>query len=235
MQWSQSEIEELSTILERIQADLEPLNGKSILVLCSAAGEIPLWLAQRMTQGNIMGVELNDDLLDAARRSASEKRLDHLLEFRKAEKTRLSLPEGMFDGLISEFVIFPTSMPTEIGQPEMARVLKTGGRMLITDVIVTRSISPEARQALNTIGLDYLCEGTADDFRSWMQEAGLTDIEVEDLTPMVKAVWEQRRMQDPESDHHTGYSLLLDDPAIRLGKGILYIYVRGTKSLSSTE
>ncbi|MEW6229869.1 MAG: methyltransferase domain-containing protein [Bacillota bacterium] len=212
-----------------MQVDLEPLNGKSILVLCSGAGGIPFWLAERTTQGHILGVELDDDLLGAARLSAEEKGLSHLVEFRKAEKTRLAFPDNMFDRLISEFIIFPTPTPTEIGQPEMARVLKPGGKMVITDVIVTKPISPEVRKELNAIGLDYLCEGTAGDFRSWMQEAGLTDIEVKDFTPLVKAVWERRRNQDASPVHRTGYSLLLEDASLKLGEGTFYIYVRGTK------
>ena len=229
MHWSQSEIERLAPILEEIQADLEPLNGKDILVLCSAAGEIPFWLAERMTQGHILGVELNDDLLEVARLSAKERDVGHLVEFQKADKIRLPLPDNTFDGLISEFIIYPTPMPTEIGQPEMGRVLKPGGRMVITDVIVTQPISQEALNELKAIGLDYLCEGTAEDFRRWMQEAGLTDIVVKDLTPRVKAVWEERRAQDPMLEHRSGYSRLLEDPSVRLGDRIFYIYVRGTK------
>ena len=229
MQWSRSEIEGLAPILEQAQADLEPLNGKTILVLCSAAGEIPFWLAQRMTQGHILGVELDADLLETARRSAKERRLGPLVEFREAEKTRLPVPDHTFDGLLSEFIIFPTPVPTEIGQPEMARVLKPGGRIVITDVIITQPISPEAREELRMIGLDYLCVGTADDFRRWMHEAGLTDIVVKDLTPVVKPVWERRRKQDSAPDHRKGYALLLEDPAVRLGDGIFYVYVRGTK------
>ena len=229
MQWSQPEFRKLSSILEKIQTDLEPLNGKNVLVLCSAAGEIPFWLAGRMSQGHILGVELNEDLLKTAQLSAKEKQLGHIVEFRTTEKNRLRLPGGVFDGLVSEFIIFPTSVPTEIGQIEMARVLKPGGRMVITDIIITKPIAPEARKELNRIGLEYLCEGTADDFRSWMQEAGLADIEVMDLTPLVKTVWEQRRKQDIAPNHRFGYSLLLDDPSIKLGEGIFYIYVRGTK------
>lgn len=228
MRWSLSEIEGLSPILEQIQADLEPLNGKSILVLCSAVGEIPFWLAGRMTQGHILGLELNDKLLEAARRQAREKGVGHLVEFRKAKKSHLPLPDNTFDGLISEFILFPTPTPTEIGQPEMARVLKPGGTMVLTDVIVTHPLPPEVREELNTIGLDYLCEGTADDFRRWMHAAGLTDIGVKDLTPVVKPVWEQRQEQDPAPDHRTGYSRLLE----MLGDSIFYIYVRGTKPVA---
>jgi len=229
MGWSQSEIESLSPILGQLQADLELLHEKSLLVLCSAAGQIAFWLAERMTGGHILGVELNEGLLQAARRSASEKRLRLPVEFRRADKTRLLFPDNTFDGLISEFIIFPTPTPTQIGQPEMARVLKPGGRLVITDVIVTTPVSPEARQAFQAIGLDYLCEGTADDFRRWMHAAGIADVVVKDLTPVVRAVWEQRRKHDPAPDHRVGYSLLLEDSPLALGEGIFYLYVRGTK------
>ena len=132
MQWSESEIENLSPILEQVLADLEPLNGKKTLVLCSGAGQIALWLAKRATQARILGVELDDGLLAAARLSAEEKGLSHFVEFRKAEKTRLGFPDNTFDRLVSEFIIFPTPAPTQIGQPEMARVLRPGGKMVIT-------------------------------------------------------------------------------------------------------
>ena len=101
--------------------------------------------------------------------------------------------------------------------------------MVITDVIITKPISPEVRRELGRVGLDYLCEGTADDFRGWMAAAGLIDIEVKDLTPVVRRVWERRRKLDPVLEHRAGYSLLLEDSPARLGAGLYYIYVRGTK------
>ena len=41
MQWTLSEIKEVSPILEQILADLQPLEGNKLLVLSSAAGQIP--------------------------------------------------------------------------------------------------------------------------------------------------------------------------------------------------
>ncbi len=229
MYWSASEIKELTPILDQILSDLEPLDEKNLLVLCSAAGEIPFWLAERMDHGHILGVELNQQLLEVAQRSTIARQMSHLVAFRGTEKMRLPLPDGTFDGLVSEFILFPTPTPTEIGQPEMARVLKPGGKILITDVIITKPISLEMRSELGRIGLDYLCEGTADDFRGWMQEAGLVDIEVEDLTPIVKPVWEHRRKHDHAVEHRSGYRFLLEDSPAKLGEGLFYIYVRGTK------
>ena len=229
MRWEQEEIVALAPILEQIRADLEPLAGKRILVLCSAAGEVAFSLSEEIGQGEIIGLELSDELLGRARDSVKHKGLGKVVSFQKAEINRIPLPDESVDALVSEFIVFPTPAPTQIGQPEMARVLKPGGRMVITDVIVTQPVSPEIRWELNAIGLDYLCEGTADDFRTWMQAAGLTGIEVLDLTSVVKAVWEGRRKRDPALEHRLGYSILLDDSPLRLGDGLFYIYVRGTR------
>lgn len=165
MKWSRVEIEKLSPILEKVQVDLAPLEGKSILVLCSAAGDVALWLGEGMKYGQVVGLELSEELLGTARRSAKEKGLESIVEFRKAEKERIPLPDEMFDALVSEFIIFPTPVPTEIEQPEMARVLKPGGKMVLTDVIVTKLVPQELQAELQVIGIDYLCEGTQDDFR----------------------------------------------------------------------
>ncbi len=269
MKWNRAEIEQLSPILERLQAGCsrdpasagcsrDPLArdagsatapqapnadaiqpaARSILVLCSAGGEVPVWLAQHLPQVHIHSLELSPDALAAARRLAAEQGLEQRVQFSPADKTHIPFPDNTFDGLVSEFILFPTPMPTEISQPEMARVLKPGSSMLITDVIVATPISrasgaeqllAAARPALQAIGLDYMCEATPADFCSWMEAAGLVDVAVEDLTRFVRPVWEQRRRDDLDPAHQEGYSLLLEDPDTQLGEAIFYIYVQGRK------
>jgi SAM-dependent methyltransferase len=229
MKWSRNEINHLLPILEQVSSDIAPVDGKEILVLCSATGEVAFWLGEMMEQGHVVGLELDLDTLDIARRSAHEMGLDQVVEFIAAEKDRIPLPDSSYDALVSEFIVYPTSTPTQIGQLEMARVIKPGGKLVLTDVILTSPLSPRIRQELTTIGLDYLCDGTPDDFRSWMAEAGLTNIEVRDLTSIVRQVWEERSAADLAVSHENGYSLFLDDPHIGLGKTIFYLYVRGEK------
>ncbi len=229
MKWSRSEIDHLFPILEQVSSDLAPMEGKVILVLCSAAGEVAFWLGEMMEQGKVTGLELDGESLDIARRSAHEMGLEGMVEFQPAEKKRIPMPDASFDGLVSEFIVYPTTTPTEIGQAEMARVLKPGGKMVLTDVIVTRPLPQAVRDELQAIGLDYLCEGTQNDFRHWMASAGLTNIDVIDFTPLLREVWEGKRRNEPAAGHHKGYSYLLDDPIYGLGKAIFYIYVRGEK------
>jgi len=229
MKWSRSEIDRLFHILEQVSSDLAPMEGEKILVLCSAAGEVAFWLGEMMEQGKVIGLELDGESIDIARRSAHEMGLEGVVEFQPAERKRIPMLDASFDGLVSEFIVYPTSTPTEIGQPEMARVLKPGGKMVLTDVIVTRPLPQAVRDELQAIGLDYLCEGTQNDFRHWMASAGLTNIDIIDFTPLLREVWEGKRRNEPAAGHHKGYTYLLDDPLYELGKAIFYIYVRGQK------
>ncbi|WP_376791692.1 class I SAM-dependent methyltransferase [Thermoflexus sp.] len=229
MKWTQEEITLLSPVLERFEIDLKPLDGKSILVLCSSGGDVAFWLARRMKKGKVIGVELDPQLLERARQQVNEQGLERIVEFHQAEKTRSPFPDSTFDALVSEFVVFPTPAPTEIGQPEMARVLKSGGLMALTDVIVVKPLPQDVRTELRNIGLDYLCEATQDDFLRWMEEAGLVETEVADLTPVVRRVWERRRQSVSKAEEPKGFTYLLDDPNFGLGSAIFYIYVRGKK------
>jgi SAM-dependent methyltransferase len=231
MKWSRNEINHLLSILEQISADLAPVDGKNILVLCSATGEVAFWLAEMMEQGHVTGLELDQESIDIARRATHEMGLEGVVEFLPAEKQHIPMPDSYFDVLVSEFTVYPTTTPTEIGQTEMARVLKPGGKMVLTDVIVTRPLPQPARQELATIGLDYLCEGTQDDFRHWMTDAGFINVEVRDQTSIVRKVWEDRYASDFAASHQSGYSYLLDEPRFGLGKTIFYIYARGEKPL----
>jgi arsenite methyltransferase len=229
MKWNRSEIDRLSPILEQLSIDLVPVDGKRILVLCSAAGEVVFRLAEMMETGKVTGLELDQESLEIARRSAHEMGLESMVEFMPAEKDHLPMLDSSFDALVSEFIVYPTSLPTEIDQIEMARVLASGGKMALTDVIVTTPMPPQVRQELTMIGLDYLCEATQDDFRRWMAEAGLINVNILDLTSTVRQVWESRGETDLSAAHQRGYSYLLDGGNFGLGKAIFYIYVRGEK------
>lgn len=229
MRWTKSDLERLAPILQQIENDLTPLAGRQVLVLCSAAGELVFRLAQKVGNGKVTGVELNSELLHVARDARTARGLGRTVEFSEAEKSRIPLPDATFDALVSEFIVFPTPTPTLIGQAEMARVLKPGGKMVITDVIITKPIPPSVRDALTAIGLDYLCDATRDDFRKWMGAAGLVDVEITDFTPLLTGVWQAKRDADQHAEHRNGYLHLLQDPEFRLGEAIFYIYVRGNK------
>lgn len=229
MKWNRNEIDRLSPILEQISIDLAPVDGKRILVLCSAAGEVAFRLAEMMEMGKVTGLEMDVEALELARRTAHEMGLEGMVEFLPADKDHIRLEAASFNAVVSEFIVYPSSTPTDIGLQEMARMLAPGGKMILTDVIVTLPLNEAARKELETIGLDYLCEATKAEFRAWAAEAGLINITVQDLTSILRQVWEARRDADLVATHQKGYEYLLYDPRTSLGRAIHYIYVSGEK------
>jgi len=207
-------------------SDLEPFAGKRDLMLCSASGEVAFRIGERIGDGEVVGLELADDLLEASEQTLAG-RSDAPVLFEKAMVDRIPFPDGSFAGVVSEFIIYPTSQATDLGQPEMARVLRPGGVMTIIDVVVPAEPPPDVRADLSAAGLDDLCVATSVDFRRWMQEVGLADIEVLDLTDIVRPVWE-RHLSDPSVVRAARHLLGGSEPS-SLGRELRYIRVSGTK------
>jgi SAM-dependent methyltransferase len=226
MQWATNETTRLRLSVDRIALDLfHPLD---LAVACSGRGDLAFELARRFPHSRIVGLELDHESLSEARRRATESALDHRVEFLEAEQSRIPLPSGRFGGFVSDYLLFPTRVPTEFGQSEIARILKPGGTALITDLVVERPLDPAVRLELRTIGLDYLRDAECADFRRWLNDAGLTEVCIDDLTPLVRPVWEARSVHDPDPGHRLAYSLLLDRQC-GLGGEIFYVYVRARK------
>lgn len=228
VQWEPTELEALAPVWQHLRAGLRLPVDARVLVLCSAHGTVASALALSHPGWKLVGLEADDQLLgDARARAAGE--LSLRVTFEKAAHNRIEYPDEVFDAVVSDFILDPTPQPTEIGQPEMARVIKPGGTIMVTDVIVTEPLSESARSELAAVGLEYMCQARAADFRRWMTAAGLEDIEVQDVTPAAVAAWQVRRRGGPHASEAPGYLRLLDGPQPALGQAILYICARGRK------
>ena len=229
MKWSRTEIDRLLPILEQISTHLAPVDGKNILVAGSAEGEVVFWLAEMMESGRVTGLETDPHALEISRRTARELGLETVVQFMPSGKDPTSLPDLSFDALVSELIVYPTSAPAEIGLPGMVRLLRPGGVMLLTDVILTMPLPDSVRRELSMIGLDHLNQAAPDDFTRGLKAAGMVNIELQDLTPTLRPLWQHRRAVDLSAAHWQAYSHLLEDSEYALGRSIFYIYVRADK------
>lgn len=229
MHWEPAELEALAPVRRYLRDELDLPVDARVLVLCSAHGTLAIALALSHPGWKLVGLEADDQLLGDSRAAVAVGELSLRLAFEKAAQKRIEYPDEAFDAVVSDFILDPTPQPTKIGQPEMARVIKPGGTMIVTDVIVTEPLSETAQSELAAVGLDYLCKATAADFRRWMTAAGLEDVEVRDVTPAAVAAWQVRRRRGPHAREALGYLRLLDGPRPALGRAILYICARGRK------
>ncbi|MGH7233726.1 MAG: class I SAM-dependent methyltransferase [Nitrospiraceae bacterium] len=116
----------LTFINHRLVGDARLREGQQVLDLGSGTG-YPALLAARTVgnQGRVVGLDLAEGMLAAARRKAQALGLANVT-FRTADVTTLPFESDSFDAVTSRFcLMFLPDIPKAIG--EIARVLKPGG------------------------------------------------------------------------------------------------------------
>ena len=123
-------------------ADLH--EGEVVLDLGSGGGIDVILSAKRVgPEGTAYGVDMTDEMLALARRNAAEAGVRNV-HFLKGVIEDVPLPAGSVDVVISNCVI---NLATDkaAALTEMARVLKPGGRIGITDIVAEDRLAQEER------------------------------------------------------------------------------------------
>ena len=151
--------------------------GETVLDLGSGGGIDVLLSARRVgPTGRAIGVDMTDEMLDLARRNADEANATNV-EFRKGTIEALPLEDATVDVVISNCVINLASDKNAVFA-EIARVLRPGGRMGVSDVVADDTLSPEQRAERGSYVGCIAGALSFREFRQGLEAAGLTDIEL---------------------------------------------------------
>src|SRR5271165_1724769 len=156
------------------------LREGEVLVDLGSGGGLDVLLAARKVgpTGKAIGIDMTQEMIDLARRNAAKSGLANI-EYHLASIDKLPLPDSSVDCVISNCVINLAPDKPAVFR-EIARVLKPGGRLAVSDIALKRELPAE-------IGNDLMayvgCIAGAiliDDYRSMLANAGFAHIEIVD-------------------------------------------------------
>ena len=172
----------LQSAHEALLKELKPREGMKVLDIGSGSGETVLAIAEKVGKtGKAVGVDFSPEGIKLAKRQAEQRGLEAVTEFHQANAVELPFHDNTFDAVVSECVVC-LIQDKQKALNEKVRVLKTGGRVIMHDVITW---APMPKAMREDKGLYCGCVGGAvslDEYVSMMKEAGLTAIKTVDFT-----------------------------------------------------
>lgn len=178
-------------------AALKP--GEVVLDLGSGGGFDCFIAAKKVgPTGRVIGVDMTPEMLSKARRNlasfqSGSNSAAAPVEFRLGEIEHLPLADGSVDVVISNCVINLSPDKPQVWR-EIARVLKPGGRVAISDIVLLRPLPEAVRTMVEALVGCVAGAALADDLRAMMEGAGLADIQ---LTPKSDYIGVMNDSQDP--------------------------------------
>jgi arsenite methyltransferase len=156
-------------------ADLQP--GETVLDLGSGGGIDVLLSARRVgPTGFAYGVDMTDEMLALARANATKAAATNV-EFVKGTIENVPLPDASVDVIISNCVINLSVYKAAV-IAEMVRLLKSGGRIGISDVVAEDHLTPAQRAERGSYVGCIAGAMSRTEYLDGLAEAGLTDAEV---------------------------------------------------------
>lgn len=155
-----------------------PAPGETVLDLGSGAG-VDCFLAAKNVgpEGRVIGVDMTPEMVDRARRNAQQSEYANV-EFRLGEIEALPLADSSVDLIISNCVINLSPTKTLVFR-EALRVLKPGGRLVVSDIVAERVPTDEERANMDLYSACVSGAEPVATVRQLVSEAGFTDVQID--------------------------------------------------------
>ncbi|MDS0297421.1 arsenite methyltransferase [Halogeometricum sp. S1BR25-6] len=156
-------------------AALEP--GETVLDLGSGAG-FDCFLAAREVgeSGRVVGVDMTPEMVEKARANVRKNDATNV-EFRLGEIENLPVADGSVDVVISNCVINLSPDKPRVFR-EAYRALRPGGRLAVSDVVLTASLPDDVRHDPDSVAACVAGASTVEEVEEMLTEAGFEDVDI---------------------------------------------------------
>lgn len=104
-----------------------------VLDLGTGPGQIPIKIARRLPEVEIVGIDRSENMIRQARVRAAAAGLAGRVEFHTGDANRLDFPDASFDFVLCNSVLHHLERPVAVLN-ELARVTRPGGGVLLRDL-----------------------------------------------------------------------------------------------------
>ncbi len=120
--------------VEDLLASIEIQPETKIIDLGTGTGLIPLEFARQTAHGNIIGIDLSEEMLLKAREHARKENLDNRIHFQLADATATSVSATSYDIVMSNSIVHHIPEPQRLFV-EATRLLRHGGQLFVRDLL----------------------------------------------------------------------------------------------------
>ncbi len=201
--------------------DLRP--GDTVLDLGSGGGIDVFLSAKRVgSTGKVYGLDMTDEMLALARENQRQAGVGNV-EFLKGTIEAIPLPDASVDVIISNCVV-NLSADKDAVLREAFRVLKPGGRLAVSDVIIRGEVPPPIRRSME-LWVGCIAGALSEaDFAAKLQAAGFADVSIE--------TWRVYHVEDARA-FLTEAGIDVDEMAPQVDGKIASAFVRAQKPLQT--
>jgi arsenite methyltransferase len=200
------------------------VQGETVLDLGSGAGFDCFLAANQVgSQGRVIGVDMTPEMIDRAGRNAQKGGYENV-EFRLGEIEHLPVADASVDAVISNCVINLSIDKLQVFR-EVYRVLKFGGRLMVSDIVLTRELPTHIKESIEAYVGCIAGAQLRDEYLKAIEQAGFKDVRIVDETHFAIESW----INDPIAKQVSAGAALRSDNGDKVSDSIISLKVSGVK------
>lgn len=164
----------------------KPQKGEVCVDLGSGRGSDVMRMAELVgADGFAFGLDISDGMLRKAQRNAEKLGVANV-KFKKSELEKLDLPDNTANLVISNCTINHAENKQAVWS-EIARILKKGGRFVVSDIYSSEEVPEEYRNDPTAVAECWAGAVTKEVYKNQLEKAGFSNVEIlEESNPYEK-------------------------------------------------